>query len=347
MQDIEQGSVENRWQSASATNPMENYNSVAPARPKVSAVIPAYNSEGFVADAIESILAQTIPVDEIIVVDDGSKDRTAEIASRFECTRVITQANAGQGAARNVGIREATGEWIAFLDADDLWMPEKMEIQLKCIAPDVGVIFSGRYTNVTFGGLWHRHCYIGPSGALVRKQTLVDVQGFEGSRAIKSVEDLNIWLKIAATNWRFVQTREGLWKWRSTGQNESANNYAMVKAELANLHQIAERVSCDPKQVEHLADSIRIEYGRNLIASKEWDHATEVLAGCIPGKAQRWLRLACSLKNSHLARVKLVRWLHGIDRKNRNYTCTGNCSLANPQRIECQQLCRKPNHPAP
>jgi len=94
----------------------------------VSVVIPAYDAGRFVAKAVATALAQTRPVLEVIVVDDGSRDDTAAVARAAGAT-VISQRNAGPGAARNAGVRAARGSWIAFLDADDAWHPEKLERQ--------------------------------------------------------------------------------------------------------------------------------------------------------------------------------------------------------------------------
>jgi glycosyltransferase involved in cell wall biosynthesis len=92
----------------------------------VSAVIAAYNAEAFIAETIESVRAQTLPVAEILVVDDGSTDSTAEIA-RGMGARVISQENRGLAATRNRCVREASQPWIAFIDSDDLWEPQKIE----------------------------------------------------------------------------------------------------------------------------------------------------------------------------------------------------------------------------
>lgn len=107
----------------------------------ISVVIPAFNSEDFIAEAIESVHSQTYGVAEIIVVDDGSTDRTGEIAAELGAT-VIRQPHAGVSAARNAGISAARQEWIAFLDADDLWAVEKTECQWSAIEsyPDLGLV---------------------------------------------------------------------------------------------------------------------------------------------------------------------------------------------------------------
>jgi glycosyltransferase involved in cell wall biosynthesis len=100
----------------------------------VSVVIPAFNAQDYIARAIRSVLVQTCPPDEIIVVDDGSTDRTGEVVRQIgEAVRYIRQTNAGAGAARNRGVAEARGDWIGFLDADDEWLPDKLEKQLAVL----------------------------------------------------------------------------------------------------------------------------------------------------------------------------------------------------------------------
>ena len=111
---------------------------------RVSAVISAYNCAAYVEDAIVSVLAQTRPVDEIIVVDDGSTDDTAARVARFgdRGVRYIHQENRGSGAARNRGVAAASGDVLAFLDCDDLWLPHKTEIQLRYLEthPEVALV---------------------------------------------------------------------------------------------------------------------------------------------------------------------------------------------------------------
>jgi len=108
--------------------------------PRVSVIIPAYNCGRYLAAAIQSALDQTVPPAEIIVVDDGSTDDTASVAQSFgNRIRYIRQPNAGPAAARNHGAQVATGDWLAFLDADDEWLPWRLEVQLALAAeyPDV------------------------------------------------------------------------------------------------------------------------------------------------------------------------------------------------------------------
>ena len=93
---------------------------------QISVVIPSYNRLPTLIRAIDSVIAQTSKVDEIIVVDDGSTDNTAaEISSRYSQLNLLHQANSGVSSARNYGIKQAKGDWIALLDSDDSWLPKK------------------------------------------------------------------------------------------------------------------------------------------------------------------------------------------------------------------------------
>src|SRR5215211_9350661 len=98
----------------------------------VSVVIPCYNQAHFLGEAIESVLSQSYRNFEILVVDDGSTDNTSEVASRYERVRIVRQENRGLSGARNRGLREAKGEYVVFLDADDRLLPGALEASLGC-----------------------------------------------------------------------------------------------------------------------------------------------------------------------------------------------------------------------
>tara|TARA_R100001369_G_scaffold29172_1_gene52440 strand:- start:130149 stop:130928 length:780 start_codon:yes stop_codon:yes gene_type:complete len=116
--------------------------------PLVSVIMPAYNSGAFISEAIQSVLAQTHTNLELLVIDDASKDNTIEITEAFQSkdSRIKlfkNTSNKGAGITRNIGIKEAKGTFIAFLDADDLWLPEKLNIQLEFMAThDLAMTFS-------------------------------------------------------------------------------------------------------------------------------------------------------------------------------------------------------------
>jgi glycosyltransferase involved in cell wall biosynthesis len=103
------------------------------AEPAVSVIIPAHDAERHLAEAIESTLGQDLRPVEVVVVDDGSSDGTAEVARRYAGVTVVQQDNAGAGAARNTGVARATGELYAFLDADDVWLPGKLRAQAEAL----------------------------------------------------------------------------------------------------------------------------------------------------------------------------------------------------------------------
>lgn len=122
--------------------------------PRVSVIIPTYNRADVIAEAIESVLTQTIPAYEVIVVDDGSTDKTAEVLSRFgDKILVIRQANAGVSSARNVGINAATGDWIAFLDSDDIWLPDRIAVLCRDVAASTADV---HIANLEFTGPGYR-----------------------------------------------------------------------------------------------------------------------------------------------------------------------------------------------
>ena len=113
--------------------------------PLVSVIVAAFDAERYLAETLDSIVAQDHPALEIVLVDDGSTDNTPEITQSYgDAVRYFAQPNRGLGAAQNQGLALATGDFVSFLDADDLWLPEKTRVQLAAIVarPDVDVVFA-------------------------------------------------------------------------------------------------------------------------------------------------------------------------------------------------------------
>jgi glycosyltransferase involved in cell wall biosynthesis len=110
---------------------------------RVSCIIPVFNGERYLAETLDSVFAQTHAPHEVIVVNDGSTDHTADVAAPYDVV-LLHQANAGHAAARNLGLSAASGDFVAFVDADDLWHPEKLARQLARFAarPELGVVFT-------------------------------------------------------------------------------------------------------------------------------------------------------------------------------------------------------------
>jgi glycosyltransferase involved in cell wall biosynthesis len=172
----------------------------------VCTIIPAYNAEAFLHKALDSVLSQTAPVDEIIVVDDGSKDATCAVVESYAPrVRLIRQKNQGPAAARNLGVKSSTAAFISFLDADDAWQPQKVEKQLAAFAQTPGAVLC--YTGVTHvhtDGGWQEdfpaqpidtlraELRIGnprlvPSCVMVSREAFVKAGGFD--TALKGSED--------------------------------------------------------------------------------------------------------------------------------------------------------------
>lgn len=185
-------------------------------RESISVVIPAWNAAHLLPRSIESVLAQTLPVREILVCDDGSTDNTAEVAERYAgSVRLLRQPHRGTSVTRNAGILAAAGEWIAFLDADDVWLSHKLERQMACATehPEAGLIYcdalvtdnDGRPTGKFLKGKIHgtgnvyerllRSCFVLPSTAVIRRRLIVEAGLF--SEEIRGTEDYDLWLRLA------------------------------------------------------------------------------------------------------------------------------------------------------
>ncbi|MBW4641974.1 MAG: glycosyltransferase [Goleter apudmare HA4340-LM2] len=194
--------------------------------PKTSVIIPAYNAEKTIAETIESVQKQTFSDFELIVINDGSKDRTVEIVETIQDERlqIFSYENGGVPVARNRGISYATGEFIAFLDADDLWTADKLELQLMALEqnPKAGVAYSwtcfmdvdeqGKPLSFlpspkyAFSGHVYEKLLVSDfihngSNTLIRRQALESTGGFDP--ACPGCADWDYWLRLS-TRWYFV-----------------------------------------------------------------------------------------------------------------------------------------------
>ena len=188
---------------------------------KVTAIIPCYNAAPYVAEAIDSVVVQTRRVDEVLVIDDCSTDDSREIAARYALRLLQTPRNSGHAAARNLGIRAAKGDVIAWLDADDYWEPNHVETVVGLLDrhPDAAVAFSGVRRVGAQSGLWSQFpCSDGPKrilrdsfeativpamSAATRKAALEQVGGFD--ERIRISPDFDLWLRMSR-DFLFVST---------------------------------------------------------------------------------------------------------------------------------------------
>ncbi len=188
--------------------------------PLVSVVIPTYNRRDSVREAIASAVAQSYPDVEVIVVDDGSDDGTAEVVrefqefQEFEAVQYVYQANRGVSAARNVGVARARGELIAFLDSDDVWQPDKLAYQVAlfqehsdvqiCQTDEIWLRNGVRVNphqkhHKTGGDIFARSlelCLVSPSAVMMRRALFERVGGFD--ETLPACEDYDLWLRITA-----------------------------------------------------------------------------------------------------------------------------------------------------
>jgi glycosyltransferase involved in cell wall biosynthesis len=282
---------------------------------KVSVIIPVYKAEKFVAETLRSLLNQTYSNFEAIVVDDGSPDRSIEVCRQFDDPRIwiIQQANRGLPGARNTGIRQAQGDYVAFLDADDLWLPRKLEKHVKHLnqSPQVGVSFSysafinekSKYTGLyqvprkikgmTPAYVLCRNPVGNGSSAVLRRETLEDIVSYdwvlgkqeayyfdEQLRFEKAdATDLECWTRIATTtNWQLEGIPEALTLYRINSGGLSANamiQYRAIEKVIAKLCAIAPE-ALGP--YEQLAKAYYMRYvARRAVTLRDGDLAVKMI----------------------------------------------------------------------
>jgi glycosyltransferase involved in cell wall biosynthesis len=223
------------------------------ALPLVSVVIPAYQAEKYLAEALESALAQDYGAFELIVVDDGSTDRTAEIAA-VHGVRVHSQPNAGPAAARNAGLALARGELMTILDADDRWPPERLSRQVAHLRehPSDGMVMGltevfvtpsesrpAHYPRIADSGPYHGH----PSTSLFRREVFELVGPFDES--LRLSEDLDWLARAGDAGVRIGRLDDLLLRYRIHATNTSRRSDAVQVATLKMLRASVRRKRSD------------------------------------------------------------------------------------------------------
>lgn len=235
----------------------------------ISIITPAYNAERYIVQAIESVLAQTYPHWEMIIVDDGSTDNTAQAVKQFAAkdTRIkyIYQANGKQGKARNNALNHASGKYIAFLDADDIWIKNKLELQIEFFKiRSVDLIFSNAYVfNETLSERENLQIkpalYKGTEGlqqfllsnkipiltVLTTKDIIENCGGFSEITNIQNAEDYHLWLKMLITGKTFECMNETLAYYRLHTSAATANDKDAI---LQVLYVFGDLVKAYPQQ---------------------------------------------------------------------------------------------------
>jgi glycosyltransferase involved in cell wall biosynthesis len=231
---------------------------------KVSVIVPAYNIAGYLTATLRSLTTQTYKNFEVLIVDDGSTDETAQVAhgfaANYENFHLLKKPNGGLSSARNFGIAAAKGEYIALLDGDDLYRSEKLARHVAVLDrnPEVGVVYSASQAIRDDGGrTWFSLSgkpvaedaleallcknFVGHgSNAMFRRSLVAEVGGFDES--LVSVEDLDFWLRIAETGeWAFYRDRQILCDYRVRPAGLSYNTQQMQKTHGCVIGRVADR----------------------------------------------------------------------------------------------------------
>jgi glycosyltransferase involved in cell wall biosynthesis len=273
--------------------------------PRVSIVMPAYNVAPYIGETLESVFAQTFTDYEVIIVNDGSPDLEdlERVLEPFrDRIRYFKQENRGAGAARNVALRAARGEFIAFLDADDIWLPGYLDEQLRFIQETDGDLvcadainfgqspFEGRtYMEVlmptapatgtiTFLGLLGAEQSLVTSGVVARRQPILNLGLFDES--LRNSQDFDLWLRLVHSGARLVYQRRVLLRYRWHEGSLSGDDVNRNKRQLRVLRKIETDFDLDPAARKEVSRAIagrrallQFELGKAYLVQGEFDEA--------------------------------------------------------------------------
>lgn len=265
-------------------------------KPTVSVIIPVYNGAAEVRRAIDSALAQRNSNVEVIVLNDGSKDDTRAVLDSYgERIRAIHQQNSGLAQTRNNGISAANGEWIAFLDHDDYWMPEKLSDQLQAAERTGAEVV---YTNAgNFGDVGRvaelrsepsamlegellepllLDNFIVVSSVMIKRKVIQQHQGFNAG--LPCVEDWDLWLRLSANGVRFAAVREPvtMYQWRAGSMSK---NFELMRSTRKKI--VGEALKT--QRAKKLPWSVRRRAMASIESCSAW-----FLAGTSPRRAIAW-----------------------------------------------------------
>jgi glycosyltransferase involved in cell wall biosynthesis len=274
--------------------------------PLVSVIIPAYNAAGFIGETLTSVFNQTYSNYEVIVVNDGSPDtdELEKVLAPFRDRLIyLEQENKGPSAARNNAIGVARGEFVAFLDSDDTWLPNYLEEQIKLICSERGfdmvysdaLLFgdsplSGRrfmecapsVGPVTFESLLLYQTSVITSGTVVRRQAVIDAGLFD-ERFIRC-EDFDLWIRLAHRGARIGFQEQVLARHRAHGASLAANEIAMVESQIEILKKAKQTLKLSDaqqelidRQLQNCAAQIDLAQGKRYFAAGDYQQAARAL----------------------------------------------------------------------
>jgi len=254
-------------------------------RPLVSVVIPSYNYARFLGDAIESVVRQVYERVEIVVVDDGSTDDTARVVGSYPAVKYVRQENQGLAAARNTGIRHATGEYVVFLDADDRLLPTALAAGVESLRDHPEAAFTwGRFRCIGGDGsplddtvppslpdddpyraLLRMNHIVNPATVMYRREAIERIGGFDLDASVRASEDYDLYLRLAS-EYPICRHFETVVEYRKHDANMSADANLMLNAVLAVLTKQAHRANADPSHRAALREGVR--FYRDLYAEQ-------------------------------------------------------------------------------
>lgn len=274
--------------------------------PTVSVIMPAYNVAPYISETLDSIFAQTFPDYEVIVINDGSPD-TVELERVLEpyLNRIVylKQENRGAGSARNAGLRRARGEFVAFLDADDLWLPDYLSEQLAFMRSDdydlvyADALLFGRSPlagrtfmqiapsngAVTFQSLINGQCNIITSGVLARRRPILEVGLFD--EQLRNSQDFELWVRLVRHGARLNYQRKLLLHYRYHENSLSGDALNQIKRELRVLGKIKSSYDLTPDEHREVSQAmaaiemnLELETGKLHLAKGEFQEAREAFS---------------------------------------------------------------------
>lgn len=299
--------------------------SVLTQNPKVSVVIPCYNNADVISETLQTVFAQTFQDFEVILVNDGSPDSDEleqNLSPFFDKIVYIKQKNHGASAARNTGIHFSRGEFIAFLDGDDLWLPEYLSEQLKFIKK-MGFqmvyadalmfgqkLWEGKnymkkspsFGDVTPAKLILAQCNVITSGTVVEKRQVIKRQGFDESDEARRVEDFDLWFGLSKHGCRIGYQHKILLKYRVTSTGLSGGNISRDERTIQAMRLIKAKYDLNEtetaaweKQVKFFAAQLELEKGKLCLIEEDFEQARAHLV-----EANKYL---------HKTKLRCVIWL--------------------------------------
>lgn len=272
----------------------------------ISVVIPTYNRCAFLRDAVNSVLCQQGVVFELIVVDDGSTDDTRKLVESYgPAVKYLHQSNSGVSAARNKGLETASGEWLAFLDSDDFWLPGKLRSQLDYLAANPtlklcqteelwirnGLRWNPRKYHTKPSGYCFpqllERCLVSPSAVVIHREVFADVGLFDED--LPACEDYDLWLRIGCRYPIGLLSRPLIVKRGGHSDQLSSSISILDKYRIAALFKILFSDSLSPSQqglvLQTLEKKCRI-YGRGCLRRGRIQEGMRVLS--LPARAAAW-----------------------------------------------------------